>query len=206
MLIKQAVLEAIVRGEVTLAFRRWRRPTVRTGGTLRTSKGVLSILAVETVDPGAISPDDAQRAGFADAEALRVSLGPGEGSVYRVSLAWQGEDPRRALREDADLDPDALTELRRRLARLDVAAPGGPWTTKILTLIAHRPGVRAPVLADSIWRDTPSFKRDVRKLKELGLTESLDVGYRLSPRGQELMRRLAGGAEPVEDEEMFDDE
>ena len=28
------------------------------------------------------------------------------------------------------------------------------------------------------------FKRDVRKLKELGLTESLPVGYRLSPRGR----------------------
>ena len=28
------------------------------------------------------------------------------------------------------------------------------------------------------------FKRNVRKLKELGLTESLEVGYRLSPRGE----------------------
>jgi hypothetical protein len=29
-----------------------------------------------------------------------------------------------------------------------------------------------------------AFKRDVRRLKELGLTESLEVGYRLSPRGR----------------------
>ena len=31
------------------------------------------------------------------------------------------------------------------------------------------------------------FKRDVRKLKELGLTESLEIGYRLSPRGVAFM-------------------
>ena len=31
--------------------------------------------------------------------------------------------------------------------------------------------------------DRPAFKLNVRKLKALGLTESLEVGYRLSPRG-----------------------
>jgi hypothetical protein len=31
------------------------------------------------------------------------------------------------------------------------------------------------------------FKADVRKLKELGLTESLEVGYRLSPRGRAVL-------------------
>jgi hypothetical protein len=34
------------------------------------------------------------------------------------------------------------------------------------------------------------FKLNVRKLKALGLTESLEIGYRLSPRGQILLRRL----------------
>ena len=34
------------------------------------------------------------------------------------------------------------------------------------------------------------FKTDVRKLKELGLTESLEVGYRLSPRGEAVLRAL----------------
>jgi hypothetical protein len=31
--------------------------------------------------------------------------------------------------------------------------------------------------------DRPEFKQRVRRLKALGLTESLQVGYRLSPRG-----------------------
>jgi hypothetical protein len=52
-----------------------------------------------------------------------------------------------------------------------------------LELIAQRPAVRAPDLAASLGWETVVFKRYVRKLKELGLTESLDVGYRLSPRG-----------------------
>jgi len=32
----------------------------------------------------------------------------------------------------------------------------------------------------------------VRKLKELGLTESLEVGYRLSPRGVAVLRAIGG--------------
>jgi hypothetical protein len=45
------------------------------------------------------------------------------------------------------------------------------------------PAIRAPDLAHRLGRDTASFKQDVRKLKERGLTESLDIGYRLSARG-----------------------
>ncbi|WP_237726870.1 hypothetical protein [Rhodococcus jostii] len=49
--------------------------------------------------------------------------------------------------------------------------------------VADNPGRRAPDLAASLGRETEPFKRDVRKLKNLGLTHSLDVGYRISPRG-----------------------
>ncbi len=58
----------------------------------------------------------------------------------------------------------------------------------MLELIAENPGVRAPDLAARMGRETLPFKRDVRKLKELGLTESLEVGYRLSPRGRAYRR------------------
>ena len=56
----------------------------------------------------------------------------------------------------------------------------GPWTRTILRLIEANPAVRAPDLAASLGRETKAFKLDVRKLKELGLTHSLDVGYELS--------------------------
>ena len=38
--------------------------------------------------------------------------------------------------------------------------------------------------AASLGRETLPFKRDVRKLKELGLTRSLPVGYEISHRGR----------------------
>jgi hypothetical protein len=38
-------------------------------------------------------------------------------------------------------------------------------------------------------RERLAFKTDVRKLKALGLTESLPVGYRLSPRGEAWLTR-----------------
>ena len=57
-----------------------------------------------------------------------------------------------------------------------------------LAAIDRRPATRAPDLAEGLGRETAVFKRDVRKLKELGLTESLEKGYRLSARGRALMR------------------
>ena len=53
--------------------------------------------------------------------------------------------------------------------------------------------MRAADLAPLLGRERLPFKRDVRKLKELGLTESLEVGYRLSPRGRAVLDRLAAG-------------
>ncbi len=77
-----------------------------------------------------------------------------------------------------------------RLSRMDSRSSHGPWTIMTLELISTRPGERAPNLAESIGMETKKFKTNVRKLKELGLTESLAVGYRLSPRGEVLFKRL----------------
>ena len=103
--------------------------------------------------------------------------------VYRVRLHHVGDDPRIALREDADLDAEQLAAIGARLDRLD-RARDEPWTRTVLELIRANPATRAPDLAASLGRETKAFKTDVRKLKALGLTESLVVGYRLSPRGE----------------------
>jgi DNA-binding IclR family transcriptional regulator len=63
-------------------------------------------------------------------------------------------------------------------------ARGAPWTRRLLELIRDRPETLAADLAASLGMQKAPFKRDVRRLKELGLTESLPVGYRLSPRGR----------------------
>jgi hypothetical protein len=102
--------------------------------------------------------------------------------VYRIGLRYAGVDPRHALREAV---PDAaeIDAIVAWLDRLDRASPTGPWTRPTLLLIDELPAIRAPDLAQRMGRDTPSFKQNVRKLKERGLTESLDIGYRLSARG-----------------------
>ncbi len=183
MLFRQDVLCRIAEGDVTLAFRRWRRPTVKAGGTLRTRVGVLAIDSVERVDEDQVTDADARRAGAADREALLAGL-RAEGRLYRVEFRLAGPDPRIALRERSHISPGERAEIDTRLARLDAASRHGPWTAAVLELIAKQPGTRAPDLAASFGRETAPFKTDVRKLKELGLTESLLVGYRLSPRGR----------------------
>ena len=82
---------------------------------------------------------------------------------------------------------EVTTALLARLDRLDRASRNGAWTREVLALIEANPARRAPDLAAELGRETQSFKRDVRKLKELGLTESLEVGYRLAPRGVALL-------------------
>jgi hypothetical protein len=183
MLLSLETLRGIEAGEITLAFRRWRRPTVRAGGTLRTRAGVLAIESVEQVDEQAITDADARRAGAKDRAELIRRLRP-EGTLYRIQFRLAGPDPRIALRERADLDEEERGAIDARLARLDAASRHGPWTAQVLDLIARRPATRAPELAAELGRATAPFKADVRKLKELGLTESLERGYRLSPRGR----------------------
>ena len=189
MLIRRPALEGIRRGEVDLAFRRWKQPRVRPGTRLRTAIGLVEVGTVERVDPAGVSDAEAVRAGLASADALRAFLDRhGEGEVFRIELAYAGPDPRVALRERADLDEAELSELTARLERLDRASRSGPWTREVLELIAARPATLAADLAASLGRERDPFKRDVRKLKELGLTESLEVGYRLSPRGRAYLR------------------
>lgn len=193
MLIRRSVLEGIRAGRISLAFRRWKRPTVRTGGTLRTAVGVLQIEAVDAVDPAAITDADARAAGYPDRAALMAELDRA-GTLYRIALRWAGEDPRRALAATA---PDAReTEaLRERLNRMDARSPDGPWTASALRLIAAQPAVSAADLAALAGQARDRFKTRVRRLKALGLTESLGTGYRLSPRGQVVLAALESSAQ-----------
>lgn len=190
MLFREHILRGIAEGRVTLAFRRWRRPPPADGSTIRTPAGVLALDRVTVVEEGDITPDDVRRTGMSAAE-LRASLA-GDGTLLRIELRLAGDDPRLALRERvpdrAEIDTVAAT-----LARIDAAADA-PWTARYLALIAQQPGTVSHVLARQAKVEVPAFKRRIRRLKELGLTESLEVGYRLSPRGQAVIDRLGGPA------------
>jgi hypothetical protein len=192
MMFPRRHLDAIAAGSVKVAYRRWDRPRVRPGGSQRTAVGVVAFDAVTEVDPAALGEAEARAAGHASLADLHSLFARRDPSwpVWRIDLHYAGADPRVALREDAELSDADVDALRERLERLDRASASGPWTRTILELIAALPEVRAPDLAASLGRETMPFKRDVRKLKELGLTESLRPGYRLSPRGRALLGRL----------------
>jgi hypothetical protein len=188
MLFRQNSLEGIREGRITLACRRWRRPTVRTGGTLLLPIGQIQIVEVRQIAEDDITAQDAQRAGYDSRQALLEELSSRtEGMLYRIELGTLGADPRIALRASNALSASEITTLSRKLTKLDANAAGGPWTRRVLELIRDQPAVRAGDLCIVVGMERLPFKANVRKLKALGLTESLDVGYRLSPRGEALL-------------------
>ncbi|MDP2376993.1 hypothetical protein [Reyranella sp.] len=121
-------------------------------------------------------------------DALKAELsGRGDGDIYRIEVRHAGDDPCIALRARSRMAAAERAKLLARLQRLD---GGKPWTERTLGLIAENPGARAAELAMKAGQQAITFKINVRKLKSLGLTESLEIGYRLSPRGRALLAQM----------------
>jgi hypothetical protein len=179
----------LVDGSITACLRTWKRSQVVAGNRYRSPVGLVEVESVEVL-PGveAITASVAAACGFESVDAAvadTVGRSREGASLFLVRLHRVDEpDPRSVLAASADLTDADRAELDRRLARLDKASKIGPWTMTVLRLIEARPAVRAPDLAASLGRETQPFKLDVRKLKALGLTISLERGYRLSPRGE----------------------
>ena len=190
MLIKRADLEKIVAGEVSLAFRKWKRPTVRAGGRLRTAIGVLAIDSVKPIRAQDIRTADVKKAGYRSRNELMEQLRSHTGQLYRIQLRYLGEDPRQQLGRKKKLSRAAASELEQKLNRMDTSSRQGSWTRKTLNAIDAFPGFPAAQLAAKLKFDKLWLKRNVRRLKELGLTESLPTGYRLSPRGRSLLEAM----------------
>lgn len=190
MLIKNAVLERIKRGEITLLFRRWKRSGVKTGGTQMTQMGVVGIDSVDVVTERKITEADARAAGYESKKALLADLYDRDEDIYRIGVHWVGEDPRKTLRTNDKLTKAELEEIIAKLSKLDTGSQRGNWTQAYLQMIHDQPNTHARILAESIGLTIPTFKPWVRKLKALGLTESLRPGYRLSPRGRKVLDAL----------------
>lgn len=190
MLLKKSELKAIKSGDLSLVFRRWRRPSVKSGSTLKTAVGVLAINRVAQVKHSDITLQDAVAAGYESLPELLDKLDSRDGNLYRIEVSFAGDDPRVRLREDDDLDDAELEQLRKKLSRLDSASRVGDWTRKILREIDRQPNVAAAVLADLTGYEKDWLKTNIRKLKNLGLTISHQPGYELSPRGKVVLGHL----------------
>ncbi|MEV6278501.1 hypothetical protein [Nocardia sp. NPDC051832] len=190
MILSDRIARGVAAGDVVQVFRRWSEPRVRVGGRLHSSAGVIEIVSVDSIAPQDISDQEARRAGEPNAAAVRKAFrGAADDPVYRITVRFAGPDERVQLRARADLTRDDVAEIDAALVRLDRASRRGPWTAAVLDVVAEHPGRRAGDLAELLGRDKDSFKLDVRKLKNLGLTHSLDVGYELSPRGAQYLSR-----------------
>ena len=184
MLFRREFWEGLGDGSITVAFRRWKRPSVKAGGTLRTPGGYLAIDEVAPIRPDQVTDEDARAAGHRDRAHALAELRP-DGQLYRIRFHVAGDDPRSALREDTDFAPDEAAKLRRAVQRLE-------WGLPVLRLIAERPTTVSTELAAEVGMERFEFKQRVRRLKALGLTESLKVGYRLSPRGRAFLGLVEG--------------
>jgi hypothetical protein len=184
VLFTDDALPGLADGSITVTFRNWKRPQAKVGGRFHKGELWFEVDAVDVVRVGRITKADARRAGERDPDGVRRRLEVDDPDAEVVRVRFHRIPPAGPPAEEAQLSPDDVTELDRRLDRLDAASAVGAWTRPTLELIGRQPGVVSTTLAEQLGRDRPSFKLDVRKLKKLGLTISLEVGYALSPRGQ----------------------
>lgn len=181
MVFKERFWAGLRDGSLTVAYRRWTRPSVRPAGTLQSPGGLLAIDSVEVIGPDEIDEAAAHAAGYRDRKELFGYL-RGQGQLYRIRFHRIGDDPRVALRQRAELTDEEWETVAGMLRR-------NPWALEYLRLIREMPAVVSTELAERAGMERLAFKQRVRRLKALGLTESLEVGYRLSPRGEAVLAR-----------------
>lgn len=189
MLFSASAWPGLADGSITVTFRTWSKPQAKVGGRYRVAGMLLEAVAVGEVPVSELTDADAVAAGEGNLHTLlkRLKQPPHDSTVWRVDLRYIGIDDRIERRAIDALTDDDIAALRSRLDRLDRAG-GTPWTRTTLRLIEKYPGVVSTELAAHTGQDRPDFKINVRKLKEMGLTVSLQVGYQLSPRGVALLR------------------
>ncbi len=195
MLFDARTLRGLTDGRVSATYRRWTTVRAQPGSRFTTRAGVVEVTSIAPADPETLTEADADAAGFAFRDALLAwTAKKGSGDLYRIGIRLAGPDPRIALRANDHLDETEVATLTAKLDRMDRAADR-PWTRQALELIGRHPGVVSTELAAAAGQERAQFKIRIRRLKALGLTESLEVGYRLSPRGETFVRVFTSGLE-----------
>jgi hypothetical protein len=188
VLLNRDTAEGIANGSITLVLRRWDAPRAKVGGTQRTVAGTIRVDDItEYRGRYRVTAAQAHAAGYPDAKSAQKELDRRPARhTYVIAVSYLAPDERPELASDDRLSDANVSAISARLDRWDAATE--PWTRQYLKMIGDNEAVRAPDLAARVGLDVPRFKRRVRQLKGLGLTISLDVGYRLSPRGRAYLR------------------
>lgn len=182
MLFKTRFHEGIRTGEITMTLRAWQKPQATPGNAykLGASESIV-VTAVDLVALSEIRPRDAKASGFSSTDELVAMLRKAStrkltsrSKIYRIRFRYAGE------RGD-DAPSHSLEVLHAKLDRM------GAWSRHLLKLIARNRGVSSAILSEQFGRERLRFKADVRKLKRLGLTRSLDVGYEITEAGKSLL-------------------
>lgn len=191
MLFKNNHLNNIKKGNITLAFRKWQKPSVKIGTLLHTSVGLIEIKNIEVIQENDITTEDAINSGFKNKEALFKSLSTkNKGDIFKIAIAFYSEDPRIKLREQTDVSDTEFANILSKLNRLDKFSKEGVWTTKVLQTIEENPNLHAIGIAALTGFQKEWLKINIRKLKNLGLTISHSIGYEISPRGKVVLQKL----------------
>ena len=184
-------MQGIKSGEITLAFRKWQKVSVKSGSLLHTSVGLLEIGKIEAVNENDITDKEAVQAGFTEKKQLLKSfIQNSTGTIFKISVRYHSADPRIKLREQTGLSEQQFEELKARLERLDLYSKQGHWTEKILLMIKDNPNLHAIGIAKLTGFEKEWLKLNIRKLKNLGLTISHNVGYEVSPLGSKYLSKL----------------
>jgi hypothetical protein len=193
MLFTAATLRGLTEGRVSCTYRRWEVVRPKVGSRFTTSAGVVEVTSIARADEEQLTERDAAEAGFDSvADLIKWCRAKGNGDLYRIGIALAGPDPRIELRRTNNLETADVAALNAKLDRMDRAA-GQPWTRSTLRQISRLPGVVSTELAAEVGQERRAYKLRVRRLKALGLTESLERGYRLSPRGQAYLAAFDSG-------------
>jgi hypothetical protein len=193
MLFTAATLRGLTEGRVSCTYRRWEVVRPKVGSRFTTSAGVVEVTSITRADEQQLTERDADEAGFDSvADLINWCRAKGDGDLYRIGIALAGPDPRIELRRTNNLQAADVAALNAKLDRMD-RAPEQPWTRSTLLQISRLHGVVSTELAAEVGQERRAYKLRVRRLKALGLTESLERGYRLSPRGQAYLAAFDSG-------------
>ena len=190
MLFTAATLRGLAEGRVNCTYLRWEMVRPKVGSRFTTAAGVVEVTSITSADDNQLTQQDASDAGFDSiAPLVKWTSAKGRGDLYRIGIVLAGPDPRVVLRDSDQLAAADVSALSARLERMDRAAEQ-PWTHSTLRQIQRLPGVVSTELAAEAGKERRAYKLRVRRLKALGLTESLERGYRLSPRGEAYLRGI----------------